>query len=717
MRTPRRWMALCLAGVSIFVGASTLLAQAQDAQQLWIDFNHYVRIARPDLARGAAEALEAVDDDTLLQVVESGDYRDWEKLTLPRALGMETLRDSAQRLATRIQNLRITKMREGERIAADIQRLAEGARPMHNAIERLRAAGQFAAPQLLNTLLDERQAKLHPYVMSAMVQIGEPMVYPLSEALPHLEAVPQSQVARVLAEIGYPRPLPYLKQILERSDVSATVRPVIQAAYDILADAVGVPADATAAELFFEWGEVFYRKGTTGEEIPGLDASTNQGIVWEYSRDAGLVAVPVPGQIYADVLAMRAARQALVLNGKLDSALSLWLSANLRRENRLGDEADPSYREPQEPAFYLKAAGPLRQHDVLATALADSDSALALDAIAALGETAGTNVLLNLSGQEQPLLAALAYPDRRVRWRAAHVLTNARPTEPFPGSFRVVPVLTEALRQTGQKRAVVIGADQDSVNKINAALSNLGYKADGATSLDAVIPLINEGPGVDLIVTNLGAADALALYRNTGTSSKLAFVPIVAVVNKADAIELNRTAGDFPRLVVTESSLDELEPALQAAEAAHAGDAISEDEATEFAMTSLRLLHEVALGVSADVYHIGDATGALIATMSDSRDAIVQEASSVLALLNDEAAQQAIATAALDEGRPLNLRVALLDNLAASARHFGDKLLPQQVEQILAIVKSGEGELALAAAQAHGALTLPTSNVVELIQQ
>src|SRR5690606_34371397 len=128
----------------------------------------------------------------------------------------------------------------------------------------------------------------------------------------------------------------------------------------------------------------------------------------------------------------------------------------------------------------------------------------------------------------------------------------------FPGSFRVVPVLTEALRQTGQKRAVVIGADQDSVNKINAALSNLGYKADGATSLDAVIPLINEGPGVDLIVTNLGAADALALYRNTGTSSKLAFVPIVAVVNKADAIELNRTAGDFPRLVVTESSLDEL---------------------------------------------------------------------------------------------------------------------------------------------------------------
>ena len=105
---------------------------------------------------------------------------------------------------------------------------------------------------------------------------------------------------------------------------------------------------------------------------------------------------------------MRSARRALELNRDLDAALSLYLMANLRRENRLPEgEPDPSYSAEAEPAqYYAMLAGPVRLHDVLAQAIGDQDSALALDAIAVLSKTAGTDALVRRNAGSRPLLAA-----------------------------------------------------------------------------------------------------------------------------------------------------------------------------------------------------------------------------------------------------------------------------------------------------------------------
>ena len=98
--TRRFW--LCITLLSVFVASPAALAQEATPQSRWEDFLHYVRVARPDLAGASASALLTdVDDETLLDVVESNVmYRDWET-TLERAKQIDTLAEVARQLSDR----------------------------------------------------------------------------------------------------------------------------------------------------------------------------------------------------------------------------------------------------------------------------------------------------------------------------------------------------------------------------------------------------------------------------------------------------------------------------------------------------------------------------------------------------------------------------------------------------------------------------------------
>jgi hypothetical protein len=55
--------------------------------------------------------------------------------------------------------------------------------------------------------------------------------------------------------------------------------------------------------------------------------------------------------------------------------------------------------------------------------------------------------------------------------------------------------------------------------------------------------------------------------------------------------------------------------------------------------------------------------------------------------------------------------------LALSATHIGNKLNDLQLDNLLKLVMNSKGDLAIAAARAHGAMTLPTANLVEMIAE
>lgn len=728
MPMPRRWLSRVTSAVLIAAASMPAMAQTQpetSTVSLWVDFNHYVRIARPDLASAAATTLlSRVKDDELLLLVESGEYKDWEQ-TLTRAAKIETLKTIAAQINTRIQEARVKRSRESDRIASDIAKLGEGERANLNAIERLRASGQFAAPALLSTLLDESKKNLHPYVLAAMVSIGKPVVYPLAVALPKLEPVPQTQIARVLAEIGYPRALPYLKQVIDNPKTEAEAKKTAQAAYELIAGNTGLPANVTAAELFLTLGTNLYTAGTRGEAILGFDSSDKsdkgegKGVVWSYSQGTGLIAVAVPGSIFADVLAMRAARTALELNPQLDSALSLWLTANFRRANRLPAGAtDPSYpSDALPPSFYGQMAGPLRLHDILTRALDDRDTSLALNAITALTSTAGSDALLNRQGTTQPLVRAISYPDRRIRFNAAFALANARPKAAFPGSHRVVPVLSEALRQGDQHYAIAIAKTKEEVNRLQAVAKDLGYQVYAGTSLDEVRPQVNAGPGVDLLIAALPSADVVELNRQALADYKLSTVPILALSSQSDQIDLSRTFANDARIhsALATSDSAKLKDAVEKAVADATGATIPAEEGAKLALQALVILRELAISNNS-IYIVADAQAALIeALLTDKRSEIAIAAGAVLAEMDSIDAQRALGDAALDATRTAEARVALLHHLAHSATLYGNRLNDLQLTKLLELVKTSTGDLAVTGARTHGALTLPTSNVVQMI--
>lgn len=692
--------------------------QAGDnASSLWGDFNHYVRVRRPKLAASYAKALMAkVNHEQLLQVVEQSGDIDYEN-TLALARQMADVDGVATKLEARIQAARIAQARKSVRVSANIEALAGTLRQRHNAVERLRGAGQFAAPQLLNVLRDQKQQKLHPHVETAMVAIGRPLVYPLSVALSQLEPVQMGQVAQILAGIEYPRALPYLKQVLEMSGVDPQAALAVQRAYDELAAKQEVPDDVTASELFLTLGENYYVAGTNGSQLPGYDTATDRGIVWDYDPRAGLISTPVPPAIFADVLAMRAAQRALALDRQMDPALSLWLGANLRRENRLGrNEVDNATHIEREPMYYARMAGPLRLHDVLDRAMTDQDTPLALDAIEALLATAGTDALLNRTGAAQPLLSALSYADRRIRFTAAFVLARARPKSDFSLSYRVVPVLAEAVRQSDLRHALVICDDQNRLNNLASQMKGLGYEAAATSTLEAAADVINTRAGFDLVVA-AGTADQIeSVYLQAGQNYKLATASIVAITSGVDQLRLQSKYRDQWRLTVLADGTDQntLGQTIGRVTANSVGEPIGSDEAANFAARALTALRGIGLN-GASLYNLSDAEPALIAALNDSRQPIVIAAGHVLELITSAESQISIADAALGHGADTDVRISLLNSLAESGKQMGNRLTRFQLDKLRQLVKTSDGDLALAAARAHGALTLPSEDTVNLV--
>jgi hypothetical protein len=703
--------------------AATVSAQAQEQTpaQLWDDFNHYVLIARPELAAAAASALlDRVDADALLDIVEASRFRDYEQ-TLLRASRIETVKDAAERLDATIRAARLGRMRDPQRIRAAIERLGEGRRPRLNAVAELRQAGQFAAPHLLEALVDPQRRNLRPYLTTAIVEIGQPLVYPLSEALLNLSAADQAAVAQMLAEIGYPRAMPYLKHVIENPATDPSARTAAQAAFERIATANALSPTAAAADLYLALAANFYDRVAQGRSLPGFDDATGQGIVWQHEPDTGLVQIDLPRSIFGDVLAMRAARRTLALEPGSTRALSLWLAANQRRANNVpdADYADPTYHEPHPPAFYLKMSGPARQSDVLSLALRDGDPRLARDAIAALDKTAGTSALVGDPQTMAPLIESLSAADRRVRYEAAFAVAKARPHTTFAGSIRVVPVLAEAVRQTHVRHAVVVADNEQRLNVLTAAARAMGHQPIAGMSLAGVADEVHAVSGIDLILIALPPLEIEQAYYEARQNYKMSASPLAAVVDPSGQPTLHAAIGNRTGVFITAVSDDPqvLISAVEPLLADYAGRPIEAEEAERYALTALELLREVAM-IRGQVYRISDAEPALLLAMRDSRPRVVVAAARVLAMIDNDRAQRALAELSLESDTALDVRLAVMGSLAESAEYYGNRLTPSQISRLLDLVMTSEpGDLSLVAARVHGALNLPPDNVVRLLNR
>lgn len=713
----RRLCVLGLVLACLFAPASIAAAQTPDSggkpreARLLEDFIHYVLVARPELAHSSAQAIvesEIADADLYRIIDEMGV---WGRLddAVVRAMRVAELEDIAGKLQMRINRGRIDMARDPEEIARHIQNLAGTPRGRLMAEEALRAAGEYAVPQLLDVLTGSNPMELKVRCTEVLESIGRQAVTPLSVALPYVEPVTQERLCEILGQINHVHALPALRTLMNDPTAAQAARAAAGRAHQRL----GGLADASTVDIWLTLADLYWSEAESLVAWP-LEETNN---VWYYRSGTGLYAVPVPTHIFAEVMAMRCAEQALRHDANSLPALSLWIASNFRRSDQLGEGEDPTYgpdRRP--PLYYAVAAGPAAAQSVLDRANRDLNARLARHAIAALNGTAGGASLWVGGGRPSPLIDSLAFPERRVRYDAALALGRALPMDSFDGSDRVVPILAGAIRTGDERFAAVIADNEEDQRSIASNLRDMGFTVlPPRSSYAGLRGDLAAAPGVDLFLVMTSPDRASEIVASIQTDLQVSATPVALLTASENVMNLRRQFDGNRRVAVIRLGLsqDQLTNALQALVSTTTGELITSEEADTYAAEALRVLRDIAVRNSA-AYDIKLAETALVEALTNFTGELRLTAAQTLSWVNGSRAQAALLNAALAEPDEA-VQVALFEYVAQSAKRFGSYASEAQVAALVNLVKTAIGPVATAAAQAHGALNLPASNMVPLV--
>ena len=687
----------------------------------WENLLHYIILARADLAEAYAKAIIDSKPDLKELYYLSVETKDSAKI-LARASNMKNLAPLVDRISKMIDDGAKAVRTDPQEITRWIGLLSGGPGQFLSASERLVYAGEYGVPLLINALTDQKLTALaRERIVVVLPRLGKEAVRPLCEALLGVrDPAVQEIICQALGKIGYRHAAPYLKELAETPGLLARTR---EAAEQALAATAGQAMKKPAAELYYDNAVKYYRN----DDSVGSDSRYNTANVWYWEERLGVTCKVVPVAIFDEIYAMRSARAALRLDPRFDPAVTVWLAADMRKD--AAGAKDPTHPSDEPSAeFYALAASAKNLQRVLEVAMKDGDTAVVVRAIAALAKTAGAeNLVAPVEGGDNPLAAALTYPSRQVRYMAGETLALARPQKPFAGSHLVVPVLVEALRQTGVPMVVLADAAPEHRNTVKDLLRGAKVGVTDGATLGASLRAARAAGGVDLVVlasnlTSPKVGECLAMLRGDAV---LGQVPVIIVAATADA-SVARDLARQDRLVVvlSEDKLDAAGVAAAVKEAASkaTGEPLPAakpgkdgDEAAAWAIRAANVLGMLA-ETRNPVYDLLDAIKSLIAATRDPRDAVRVAAGEALAEFKDAAAQQAIAELAGDANAPEPVRLSGYAALSKSIRQFGNMLSEKQAAAIVSITMSkGSLKIRDGAAQALGAMALPSEKIKDLI--
>ena len=359
---------------------------------------------------------------------------------------------------------------------------------------------------------------------------------------------------------------------------------------------------------------------------------------------------------------------------------------------------------------------------MLARALVNRNRSVALSAIKVLQRNSGQKSLLYQLDAHRPLLDALNYPDREVRFSAALAIGGALPSEGFEQAEAVGPSLAECLRQRGERYAIVIDGDLNRRNARMAALKESGQFAEvlGGNQFASVLTQMDRLPSFDLIVVagDVSEPDVSGTVSLLKEHYRVAFCPTVVLADDMGDQERDHLAGlnSFVTVQPTDASVTEMLEAAWAVYESNQASPFSQEQADAYAAQAAEVLRMLALTENS-VVGLGAAEGALIEALYDGREGIERASTDALGHIDSVAAQRALADRALDEGVPMEMRLLALQSLAVSAKKHGQLLASEQIDAFYEIVSSLDADVSLRnlAAEAYGALNLPSAKISQLI--
>lgn len=724
MRPHRLLPCLMILASMLFTCATAALAQqdgppaaAPDARLLKKveDFWHYARVGRFDLANSNANDILSggfKPEDVLVAFEQvAANHKDG---LYERVLGwqrVDPLKDSAVKLLTTLNEGARLRRENPQYIIRQIERLSVNERAFELAMSRLRDAGEIAAAIMVEFLQDPAKRQHHFAIRRALVEMGRSALNPLVAATEMKDVQTLEAVINVLRDIGYDAALPYLSKVAQNKQLPVPVQQVATQA--LIGMGVKDPGALNTAQLFYELGEKFYYENASIV----ADSRIGTGWIWYWVEGKGLQRTGVPASIFNELMAMRSAEYTLSLDPNRADAVSLWLAANYKREVELPEGTTDATRKQGQPDahYYGVAAGTRYLNPVLARTQRDRNAAVALKAIRSLGEIVGSSSLFAVKDSE-PVLSAMNFPDRLVRFEAAFAVAAALPQETFGGQERVVPIIAEALAQTGKPGVVVLGKDKQGVNTVVEMVQGSYNVASGVTADEALAAGVSL-PAVDAIVIGPDVERAMAdqILLKARQSPRYERVAKL-ILGAGEASPFAALAHVDPTVNITKAAAGE-QVLADLARARERSGVLTLDEqvATAYALRAAGVLRQLAL-FRGNVLELAPARPTLVATLDDSRTDLVKAAGAVLALLDDPPAQQALVTKALDEKTPDELQIALFKDAAQNAKLYGNRLDGDLTARLTAAAESVEGlDVRSAAAEAHGAMNLPAEQVKTLI--
>lgn len=717
-RLPRIASLFVLASASLLPVAPAQARQEEDRNRVVArrvdDFIHYVNIAQFTLAEAEANALieMGLQPAEFLAIVEDSPNR-FERFerAYRRALAVDQLEDEAARLWALYEGGKSARSRDPNEVMRNISLLTGDVRNKLFARERLMEAGEYAVPSLLSVLSTRRgEIQLQSEIQSLLMEMGRQAVAPLAAALPGLTPEVQETVANILGAVRYPEALPALYELRQTTNAQA-----VRAAADRAIEAIGGIPNAPVAAAYRELAQRYMdaRAGSGMMSFPGEDYQ----LLWDFLPGHGLNATAIRSEVYNQTRAMDLAQHALELDPSDEEAVSVWLAANFSREiHQPEDWENPRWPADRlSPTYYAVAAGATAMQRVLGEALDAGDTQLARKSIAALAQSAGGAGLWSGLDDRRPLLEALSYPDRRVRFEAALALANANPVVPFSGSERVVPILASAIRDAGTRYAVVLASEVETQQQVRSALESVGFEVirPGA-SLEEIDGDIARVPGVDIIVMDLPEARTSDTLEQVRSSSRLRATPVIAMMDTGMMARIGREYDSDPLTRLAREGLSDEQIGVSAEQllTASTGEAVSDADADRFSLEALNALRELAIGRN-PVLRVDDAAQALLASMDDSQGEVRIRTAEVLSYICNRDTQIALMDAVMDATGQEQLD--LFNAVTQSAKRCGNMLQQRHIDWLIENVRADDPGVAVSAATLMGALNLPTGGVVPLI--
>ncbi len=496
---------------------NTGLSKTATVEDNWNDYLHYTKIGRLDMAADYAQAVLDGNPDPvqLLALSEKNQQGYAIVLKVIESAPDVKLTELSKKILAIIEQGRFIRRTDPKVIVEEIRRLSSTERGRMTAVKRLQNAGEYSIMYMLDALADESRKDEAANIIWALPQVGRDSLRPLAAAMQSKNVPIKAEIIKAMGKVGYPQSLAYLKYVMEKDESSELRGLAEQSIKQIDASAL----KTSAAELFFQLGEEYYYHAQSLK--PAEDA--NFANIWFWDADKQqLTREKVDKNYFYELMAMRQSEWALKADAGFGQAIGLWLASFFKVESAGVDM--PAYfgQGHANAHVYATTAGAEYLHQALARAIKDNNAYVALGAVEALAVTAGEKSLFYRLGVAQPLLQALTFKDRSVRYSAAIAIAAAGPKENFGESKYVVENLAQAITKQA-------GDANDNKNPWNDSIAD-SYTLRAAQAMLKLSQTQNT-------VINLSGAQAALIDATKGNSPEIRILAaqILAYLNSPDA--------------------------------------------------------------------------------------------------------------------------------------------------------------------------------------